>query len=522
MAQASGHEHNSCGFLHNLHAPHLSGFGHADHHRDMHKDEQAMMGNFQQQTRNEKNTITHLTWGTSGKAKLLTYDLEKLVRIGGILAIFTKGTIFTLDSGIVQQFVEITLGFSGIALAMWFLIDGPENIRTIETANLEQLSSYLGGFVPFVLGLYVSLALSRWWTLRVQALGNVFDAAANVSMLVCCHLPAKQFSVVRKSTVKWALASVVLLIKAARDDDRIDDMVSKGYLTDVEVHAISTTSPYGRAMVMWAWIMRLTQETFQSASGPPPHSPKWMMVAGTCLKARDGIQTIHTYLRTQLPFAYVHLLTLLVNLHNVVFTCKCSVVFMVSLCSEPQQIQKAAYQVMMMFLIPVCYQGLLTISYVIHDPFGEDLLDFPVAAYAEYVSHSCSSTMLAQHSFPSGPDDVPELIGNVPNHMNVSAKDGQDKDVLSLKEVGEQLARMAKLLDCLPGAVTQLEEIHGAANAKEKCRTAYEERLVQVFSEVNQQSTPIRNDNSLGGHPAMLRSSPQDAEPLFSRFQPDR
>merc|ERR1719191_1937162 len=125
MAQASGHEHNSCGFLHNLHAPHLSGFGHADHHRDMHKDEQAMMGNFQQQTRNEKNTITHLTWGTSGKAKLLTYDLEKLVRIGGILAIFTKGTIFTLDSGIVQQFVEISSGFSSIALAMWF-IAGPE------------------------------------------------------------------------------------------------------------------------------------------------------------------------------------------------------------------------------------------------------------------------------------------------------------------------------------------------------------------------------------------------------------
>ena len=32
-------------------------------------------------------------------------------------------------------------------------------------------------------------------------------------------------------------------------------------------------------------------------------------------------------------------------------------------------------------VIPFVYDGLLAISYMIHDPFGEDMLDFPITAY---------------------------------------------------------------------------------------------------------------------------------------------
>ena len=34
-------------------------------------------------------------------------------------------------------------------------------------------------------------------------------------------------------------------------------------------------------------------------------------------------------------------------------------------------------------LVPLIYQGLLSISVVIYDPFGPDVLDFPVVAYAK-------------------------------------------------------------------------------------------------------------------------------------------
>merc|ERR1740133_434649 len=45
-------------------------------------------------------------------------------------------------------------------------------------------------------------------------------------------------------------------------------------------------------------------------------------------------------------------------------------------------------QVLFLLVVPSLYQGLLGISHVIHDPFGEDLLDFPVMAFQEYMNES--------------------------------------------------------------------------------------------------------------------------------------
>ena len=34
----------------------------------------------------------------------------------------------------------------------------------------------------------------------------------------------------------------------------------------------------------------------------------------------------------------------------------------------------------MLFVVPLIYHGMLMITHNIHDPFGEDILDFPIAA----------------------------------------------------------------------------------------------------------------------------------------------
>merc|ERR550537_350484 len=145
------------------------------------------------------------------------------------------------------------------------------------------------------------------------------------------------------------MASIFLLVKAAREDPKDQDLVEKGLLSADEVGKLEGISPDGRAMVMWAWIMRLAQETFEGARGPRPHAPKLMMVFNQCIKARDGIQTIHTYLKTQLPFAYVHLLTLLVNVNNLVVSIKCGAVFIVALANDDHQTM--GYQLLMLILV---------------------------------------------------------------------------------------------------------------------------------------------------------------------------
>jgi hypothetical protein len=432
----------------------------------------------------EKTKVVTLAYGISGMPKLLVYDLKKLITYGGVFTALTRGTIFRVDGGVIKHVAVLCLVFTAVAVGMWA---GIENLETLDTGSLQELASYMNGFCPFVLGLYVSLALTRWWALRVQALGSVFDAVANSAMLVSCVLANPEHRVVRDLVVKWGMASIFLLVKAAREDTRDADLVAKGLLSESELEKLQGISLHGRAMVMWAWIMRISQETFEAARGPRPHAPKLMAVFNQCIAARNGIQVIHTYLQTQLPFAYVHLLTLLINVNNLVVTIKCGAVFIVSYAKDDHQTM--GYQILMLLLVPVLYHGLLSISYVIQDPFGEDMLDFPIAAFVEYVAQCCDAALLAQDRYPGTPGiDTEEdafASGNGPGMGDLEAGE------IDAEAIG-QAAAMTAAVDSIrefTNAVstelaiigTQLKQLHEAISASEGRRKDDAERLCKAL-----------------------------------------
>merc|ERR1719199_207533 len=89
-----------------------------------------------------------------------------------------------------------------------FLSTESEAIADMDTTKIKDLATYMNSFVPFVLGLYVSLAISRWWALRVNALGAIFDAIPNTVALVACCLPSQEYGPIRASVVRWGLASI--------------------------------------------------------------------------------------------------------------------------------------------------------------------------------------------------------------------------------------------------------------------------------------------------------------------------
>merc|ERR1719281_73224 len=117
-----------------------------------------------------------------------------------------------------------------------------------------------------------------------------------------------------------------------------------------------------RPMIPWVWIAAATDEAFASGHVAPT---KHNMAILQIVNARNGIQTIHTYLKTQLPFAYVHLLTLLVSLNTQVVSIKCGAIMAKSM-AEDNYVGFAA-QLVMLTLVPILYNGLLNVSYIIHD-----------------------------------------------------------------------------------------------------------------------------------------------------------
>jgi len=271
----------------------------------------------------------------------------------------------------------------------------------VDVEPLNNLASQVNAFVPFVLALFVSLTLSRWWALRVTALGKVFDSLANTCMIVASELNDLRWEEVRLGVMKYGMASVELLVQAAREADEIESLVEHDLLTKTEVEFMREHELlWQRPMVMWAWIMHIITDAMDHNKTP---APSRQAVIGQCLAARDGMANINMYLDTQLPFAYVHLITLLVNVQNILMAVKSGLIFAQAWPAGGHF--KMMQQVLSTAVIVFIYQALLTISYMIMDPFGDDVLDFPIRAYKAYVASIVDAMMGAGRGCPAVSSD---------------------------------------------------------------------------------------------------------------------
>jgi len=114
--------------------------------------------------------------------------------------------------------------------------------------------------------------------------------------------------------------------------------------------------------------------------------------------AREGMALINAHFDTQLPFAYVHLICLLVNLQNVVFAVVSGMHCAISY--SKNDIPAIIQQVGACLLIGVVYQGIFGLTYVILDPFGDDALDFPLPALRAYHASLVDAILRAQQPCP--------------------------------------------------------------------------------------------------------------------------
>jgi len=253
--------------------------------------------------------------------------------------------------------------------------------------------------------LYVTLTLNRWWTLRTRGLQEVFNAIGNLYMVVACVMHPERHRPVRTLMMKWSFASIFLLLKAVRNKRNLNDMYYKGLLSEAEIAVLEPIEDlHGRPAILWGWVLRLTHESFGEAVGPMPYSIQCAKVAEICMTASSGFSVIEMHLNTALPFVYVHLITLLVDINNLVFLMKTAVVAAVAY--HEADWKTFGSELVFCFMVPTLYRGLLAISYVIGDPFGDDVLDFPVGSIMDWNASCCYAVLRAQELFPGVPESV--------------------------------------------------------------------------------------------------------------------
>merc|ERR1712232_697300 len=105
-------------------------------------------------------------------------------------------------------------------------------------------------------------------------------------------------------------------------------------------------------------------------------------LCGKCGKARSAIDGIFSYLDTQLPFSYVHLMSVVVHINCTMVAVKCGAVAAVAIknirreetdrapISDAENVQVLFLQVFAAVVIPLVTVGLLEVSVLVSDPFS--------------------------------------------------------------------------------------------------------------------------------------------------------
>jgi len=340
--------------------------------------------------------------GHTGKEKLVHYDAHKLLKYGAISTIASKGTIFMADKQLyieMLKYLVVSLACLGIYIAV-----GPEEGADTDAGGilkaLERLSRDLRMLTPFIFGLFVSLTLSRWWSMRISSLGVIMDGIVFNTMFLAgagarknlTPQEAEDFERDVMKVIKLGIASLQSITAHSRGVQSLQPLVDMELLTKEEAKTLEDCP--NRAQVLWAWIGSLGANLLDRLKVPPPnHNPFYMENKA----AANAITALEAYYDSQLPFPYVHMIVLLVSANNLMMSVVTAMQMAhIDLPNEWPLLVSGCFN---LILVPIMYQALLFICFLVEDPLGDDVTDFPIIAFQANTYRTCKTILRATGKF---------------------------------------------------------------------------------------------------------------------------
>lgn len=213
----------------------------------------------------------------------------------------------------------------------------------------------------------------------------------------------------RALVLRYGLLSHALLYKQARgEEEQLDDLVVAGLLLQHEAAALQPLA--SKPAVVWAWLATFWTRALAGELGTTPiaHAQNLApMIMGKCMQGRGAVGTTLTYIDSQQPFPYVHLLAILTDLALCVNSATTGLQaghqFADKLTTRTE-LPLLAFAAVVRIASFVCiFNGLLSISVHLENPLGDDPADLPALAYQVWMKKECES-------FAAGVDAVD--VGN--------------------------------------------------------------------------------------------------------------
>ena len=335
--------------------------------------------------------------------KVLRYDSEKLfTNLTAWKALRTASRSATATRGMGTRLAGLSM------VSLCFMLLGPFGGVNSQSA-LEQLNALIATGLIFILGPYVGLAVSRWWTVRKDGVGGLWGTVDDLTIWAASwfHKGTLADHAARALVLRYGLLSHAMLYKEARNEsDQLDDVVAAGLLLEHEAAALQPLA--SKPAVVWAWLTRFWTRALNGELGctPIPHAAQMApVVMSKCMSGRAAIGMTLTYIDSQQPFPYVHLLALLTDMALCVNAATVGLQTgrhmndpLTNRAEVPLLLFCAFVRVASFVLI---YNGLNMISVHLENPLGDDPADLPALAYQVWIKKECES-------FSAGVDAIEE------------------------------------------------------------------------------------------------------------------
>ena len=264
--------------------------------------------------------------------------------------------------------------------------------------------------------------------MRLDFMGGVWGVVADLNTWAATWFNSGSDAdkAARRLLLRYGLAAHMLLFKGARkDDDELDAMVKAGLLTVKEQRQLQgheadkTPGAPSKSQMIFAWITAFWARALAPDQGglgttPIPNAPQLSpMVLRRCADGRGAAGGALALVFTQLPLAYVHLLSLLVrfasivnaithgaNVGNTLSSPMCSEMMKEAAAGMPrfklfvphppqaacapalyQQSVAATVTITLSWLVsvlmyPIIYNGLFSIGVMLSNPLGNNSINF--------------------------------------------------------------------------------------------------------------------------------------------------
>lgn len=304
-----------------------------------------------------------------------------------------------------------------------FTHEPAQDIRDMHSDFLADIKDYVDLCVTgivFLLSAFVTTQLTRWWTIRTQCVGGLWNAIANLQLITSSMYPTASAAhrEARDLVSRYGLLAFQLLFLEAQAPESpismeasVRMLESRGLLRADEL-AVLQMLPC-RANVVIAWLTQFFEDALSPASTMAcAKSPtncdngRYSTIFGQLQAARSAINLTNSHLTCQLPYGYVHLILLIVHVTCLANSLYCGIQLGCHL-RDAHVAGASAYiwlpivftRILRIIFLPIMLDGMLLIGTVIANPLGDDADDFPMGAYLEELEDECLAISFATESF---------------------------------------------------------------------------------------------------------------------------